>query len=190
MTLVQNTPTDHRVRSNPSASELHHRLFETEMVETPVDLWTPTHTVEEIAEVIYTHPSFCDDQYLPGVLVPRARLRIDLLTEALDWVDRSVEHNTGEWEQSSWCSTHMNLRGRCGTSHCLAGYVGMRLDERYTCAETVLVNNTVHVHVSVFAQVNLGLNPHQAHRLFDGNNTRRDLHTIVGGLADLDRARR
>ena len=107
------------------------------------------------------------------------------LLESHGWdedVVRDDEYKDMTWNQQYWNMGVFDENAtRCGTTYCIAGWVGQHLDERYR--EDTRVAG---VHVRDFAQVNLGLTYVEAESLFSGGNNieavQRIAYEIIRGV--------
>lgn len=118
------------------------------------------------------------------------RVNIPLLRKAVEWVEAEAAKppELCEWEQRLWnippdtddiYGQHLraNRAPECGTTYCVAGYIGQLVDPRY--AETVEVDG---VHIEEVAGAALGLQPLQ-HHLFFARNTAEDVRRIAEEIA-------
>jgi hypothetical protein len=120
-------------------------------------------------------------------------VNIPLLRKAVEWAEASAAAEDGEWHQGAW--VHFNqvvaeqlgavvIAGsrhaieKCGTAYCIAGYVGQLVDPAYEKSEWV--GDT---HVSIAAEMALGLTSEQADQLFRGSNTIEDIRRVAEEIA-------
>lgn len=118
-------------------------------------------------------------------------VNIPLLRKAVEWAEAEAERplHLREWDQAAWLRTPEDRQwtlqadgfvgdgvvteeqlSECGTTYCIAGFVGQTLDSRYKNSMSVRG-----VHVSDFAAEALGLSPTEANVLFDAEN---DIETV------------
>lgn len=131
-----------------------------------------------------------------------AGVNIPLLRKAVEWAEAEAAKPEidRQWDQTQWFLSSDDrafnllytvpltdierdqveavLAAHCGTSHCIAGYVGALLDERFATTNWI-----VGVHVKKFARDALGLNHEQADRLFNFDNSIADVRRIAEELA-------
>jgi hypothetical protein len=103
-------------------------------------------------------------------------VNIDLLDRALAQIDAHPD----EWDQNNW---------HCGTSMCLAGWVGTVTGARWATSamyEPCVVDLESHrvAHVADYARDRLGITATQGDALFNGYNTRAALQAMRDLLAE------
>jgi hypothetical protein len=126
---------------------------------------------------------------------------IPLLRKSVEWVESqaALPEIDREWDQARYiCQPDMRarvlidqrsmstdyyqllsaLQNHCGTTYCVAGYIGQLEDERYCHHD--MVNG---IHVAEFAQKQLGLTEGQSQWLFSGENTAADVRRIAESIA-------
>lgn len=125
---------------------------------------------------------------------------IPYLRKAVEWVEyqAALPEIDREWFQNSYLlppEDHarvlldstlgyvalddvIQLQEHCGTTYCVAGYLGQLMDERY-------IHNDVAggIHVSAFVCKQLGLSVDDGSRLFNGSNTAADVREIAEDIA-------
>jgi len=129
---------------------------------------------------------------------------IPLLRKAVEWVEEqdALPEIDREWWQGGYVTppnymadhlvrmvwnsdgTRVNneqlnqIRAHCGTAYCVAGWVGMHADSRYTTTDVV-----DGIHVRYVAITELGLTDEQAGALFDGSNSATQVRRIAEKIA-------
>lgn len=128
---------------------------------------------------------------------------IPLLRKAVEWVEfqDALPEIDREWFQGSYVSSGHDraydmisdlsdegvevgpnqirmIKNHCGTTHCVAGYIAALKDPRY--ANKAAVGNR---HASDVAQEELGLDDHQAARLWAGGNTAEQIRELCEKFA-------
>lgn len=126
-----------------------------------------------------------------------AEVNIPLLRKAVEWAEAEAAKPPGQclWLQAEWMtfpedhkSEHSwsaglreenGLTAECGTTHCIAGWIGATMgdgfDRNWVNAEGVAVEE--------FAAEALGLSRCDAMALFRGTNTIEDVRRIAESLA-------
>ena len=126
-------------------------------------------------------------------------VNIPLLRKAVEWVEAEAERPFGEseWDQKSWVKAYhegselFNPKtncyeevSTCGTAYCVAGYVGQLLEPAYRDSTWVWNKDKGgDIHVSNFAQEQLGITPEEGFRLFHADNTAEDIRRIAESIA-------
>jgi hypothetical protein len=123
---------------------------------------------------------------------------IPLLRKAVEWVEEQEQllPIDREWDQEHYQMTSIHhamvllggiptqlrylyqVAAHCGSTYCVAGYIGQMLDARYR--DTTVVEG---VHVAEFAMEQLRLTPIQGRSLFAANNSAADVRQIAENIA-------
>lgn len=105
---------------------------------------------------------------------------IALLRKAIEWAEEQQDSGTNLWDQNIWLS-----KRDCGTSYCIAGYMGQLMEPAFRdddLAEEKNLQNPMGlmgvVHVSEYVRNRLGLTVNQAAVLFQATNTIDNLKDI------------
>lgn len=119
-------------------------------------------------------------------------LDIGLLRKAVDWVEHEAAKPAPEreWNQGLWHET-VNLRNRCGTTFCVAGYIAdisggewTGPDSSYLVATPEelaagVADDDNEVHASERAARLLGLNHYKAMDMFQGHNSAAEVRRMA-----------
>ena len=105
-------------------------------------------------------------------------VNVPLLRKAVEWVEAQAELEVTErqWMQGAWTVPEehrvqqMNHAPGCGTAYCVAGYIGQLLNEDYAQYDWATLDGEP-MHVSDFAEKQLGLSGRQAYTLFEAGNS-------------------
>lgn len=127
------------------------------------------------------------------------QVNVPLLRKAVEWAEASHAAGDGEWDQGWWGRDYSepNIRARyqaagftiseCGTSFCIAGYIGQLLDpEHYPAGRNGDgTEGAPFGHVEEFAAdaLGIGVGGPLKGSLFDGSNTIQDVRRIAEDLA-------
>lgn len=122
-------------------------------------------------------------------------VNVPLLRKAVEWVEAEAAKppEVRDWYQAAWVNNWNSVDAAtgvhtCGTTYCVAGYVGQLVDPVYAddaWGHQWEPDVDERVHVSKVAQAALGLNDDQARALFNASNTATQVRTLaesfVGG---------
>lgn len=105
-------------------------------------------------------------------------VNVPLLRKAVEWVEAQAEVDISErqWMQGVWATPeeqrveYLNHEPGCGTAYCVAGYIGQLLNEDYANHDWAIVDGES-MHVSDFAEKQLGLTEFQGSCLFSATNS-------------------
>lgn len=127
-------------------------------------------------------------------------VNIPLLRKAVEWAETEATlgrdnrgRPLGHWYQGEWVLDWNRFLeesmqpATCGTTYCIAGYVGQLLNEQLRTSQWLTKpmpdGGFQSIHVSEFAQEALGLTDEQANRLFRGSNSVEDVRRIAEEIA-------
>jgi hypothetical protein len=120
-------------------------------------------------------------------------VNIPLLRKAVEWVEEQEKRplHQRQWNQGHyvhyniWAGLKVDDLGYCGTTYCVAGYVGQLLEPRYSddALPVGRLGEPDLPHVNDFAAEALGLTTPQADLLFSGSNTASQVRRIAERLA-------